>query len=55
MSDAAFCDREASARPLLDRLDARVRIVAAQKGERSPAFGAGQNGEQFVVHGNVLA
>ena len=28
MSDAVFCGREAEARPLLDRLDARIRIVA---------------------------
>lgn len=29
MSDAAFCGADAPARPLLDRLDARVRIAAA--------------------------
>ena len=29
MSDTTFCEREAEARPLLDRLDARVRIAAA--------------------------
>lgn len=28
MSDTAFCGREAAARPVLDRLDARLRLVA---------------------------